>query len=303
MNYRHAYHAGNFADVLKHAVLALVIEHLKLKPAAFRVIDTHAGIGRYDLAGLEAGKTGEWRDGIGRVLAAAPKGAVGEVLAPYLDVVRALDAETQTATSSASAGAAMAGEERTLRFYPGSPMLARRLMRRGDVLVANELHEEDRQRLAELFAGDPQTRVLGLDGWTAIKSLLPPRERRGVVLVDPPFEQPGELGRLARALSDAARRFATGTVLLWYPIKDERPIAEFHREVAGLASSLGVGAGKLMAVELMLRPPVDTDRLNGTGLVVLNPPFTLAGKLELLLPFLAKTLVPDGKARGRIVAL
>ena len=283
MNYRHAYHAGNFADVLKHVVLSLVIEHLKLKPAPFRVVDTHAGIGLYDLSGVEAGKTGEWRDGIGRILAAEPKGAVGEVMAPYLDVVRALNED----------GGASAGD---LRFYPGSPLLARRLMRRGDVLVANELHEVDRGLLAETFAGDPQTRVLGLDGWTAIKSLLPPRERRGVTLVDPPFEQPGEFARLSRALADAVRRFATGTVLLWYPIKDERPINAFHRDIADLA-------GRIIAVELTIREPFDAERLNGTGLVVLNPPFTLAGKLELVLPFLARTLAVEGKGRGTLRVL
>lgn len=283
MNYRHAYHAGNFADVLKHVVLSLVIEHLKLKPAPFRVVDTHAGIGLYDLSGVEAGKTGEWRDGIGRILAAEPKGAVGEVMAPYLDVVRALNED----------GGASAGD---LRFYPGSPLLARRLMRRGDVLVANELHEVDRGLLAETFAGDPQTRVLGLDGWTAIKSLLPPRERRGVTLVDPPFEQPGEFARLSRALADAVRRFATGTVLLWYPIKDERPIGAFHRDIADLA-------GRIIAVELMIREPFDAERLNGTGLVVLNPPFTLASKLELLLPFLSRTLAVEGKGRGTLRVL
>lgn len=283
MNYRHAYHAGNFADVLKHVVLSLVIEHLKLKPAPFRVVDTHAGIGLYDLSGVEAGKTGEWSDGIGRILAAEPKGAVGEVMAPYLDVVRALNED----------GGASAGD---LRFYPGSPLLARRLMRRGDVLVANELHEVDRGLLAETFAGDPQTRVLGLDGWTAIKSLLPPRERRGVTLVDPPFEQPGEFARLSRALADAVRRFATGTVLLWYPIKDERPINAFHRDIADLA-------GRIIAVELTIREPFDAERLNGTGLVVLNPPFTLAGKLELVLPFLARTLAVEGKGRGTLRVL
>lgn len=292
MNYRHAYHAGNFADVLKHVVLSLVIEHLKLKPSPFRVIDTHAGVGLYDLGSVEAGKTGEWREGIGRLLAARAKGAVAEALAPYITVVRSIDDEPR----SQARGPATAEEGGdTLRHYPGSPLIARRLLRRGDVLVANELHVRDRVLLAERFAGDPQTRVLGLDGWMAIKSLLPPRERRGVILVDPPFEQPGEFGRLARALADIVRRFATGTALLWYPIKDPRTIAEFHRDI----SSLGIDPGRLLVVELMLRAPTDPERLNGSGLVILNPPFTLAAKLELLLPYLAKTLSPDGG--GKIV--
>ena len=303
MNYRHAYHAGNFADVLKHVVLALVIEHLKLKPSPFRVIDTHAGIGAYDLGALEAQKTGEWRDGIGRVvlgedLHAAPMpSAVAAVLAPYLAVVRAVNAEHAPTGDAAAGEAASGGAGLGLRAYPGSPLIARRLLRRGDVLSVNELHEADRQTLAACFAGDPQTRVLGIDGWTAVKSLLPPRERRGVVLIDPPFEQPGELARLSRALADALRRFATGTVLLWYPIKNPAPIAALHRDVAGL------GARKLLAVELLVRAPTDPDRLNGAGLVVLNPPFTLAGKLELLLPWLSKTLAQDKHASGRVIEL
>lgn len=308
MNYRHAYHAGNFADVLKHAVLALVIEHMKLKAAPFRVIDTHAGTGLYDLAGVEAGKTGEWHQGIGRLLAERLPIGIADILSPYLTAVREIDAEVRAGTLNLHVGDVLASREGTasavvpqpaaaddlLRAYPGSPLLARRLLRRGDVLAVNELHEVDREELARRFAGDPQTRVLGIDGWTAVKSLLPPRERRGVVLVDPPFEQPGELQRMVRAVSEVMRRFATGTVLLWYPIKDPRLIAEFHRELASL------GASKLIAADLMLRQPVDLDRLNGTGLAVLNPPFTLAGKLEAVLPFLAKVLGEDKSARGRV---
>src|SRR3990170_5575144 len=163
MNYRHAYHAGNFADVLKHAVLALVIEHLKRKPAPFRVIDTHAGVGLYDLSGAEAATTGEWRDGIGRLFGAALAKPVAELLAPYFSVVRQENPSGR------------------LERYPGSPLIARRLLRRGDRLIANELHPEDGDSLRRLFAGDPQTKVLALDGWVALKALLPPKERRGVV--------------------------------------------------------------------------------------------------------------------------
>ena len=212
MNYRHAYHAGNFADVLKHAVLALVIEHLKLKPAPFRVIDTHAGVGVYDLGAEEAQKTGEWREGIGRIVSADLPPDAAAALAPYLGVVRGLNAQI--------------AREGTLTRYPGSPLLARRLMREGDHLVVNELHPEDNIALRKLFGHDPQTKVLELDGWTALKSLLPPKERRGVVLVDPAYEQPGELERLVQGLKEAARRFATGTILLWYPIKDVTAIAQ-----------------------------------------------------------------------------
>jgi 23S rRNA (adenine2030-N6)-methyltransferase len=266
MNYRHAYHAGNFADVLKHAVLALVIEHLKLKPAPFRVIDTHAGTGVYDLTSEAATKTGEWRAGIGRVLDAELTPDAATALAPYLGVVRSLNPD----------GA--------LACYPGSPLLARRMLREGDRLVVNELHPEDRARLAKLFARDQQTKVLALDGFTALKSLLPPKERRGVVLVDPAYEVPGELDRLVQGLNEVARRFATGTILLWYPIKDTQAIAQFHKRIAER------GLAKVLAVEILVRRPDDATLLNGAGLIVVNAPFTLAAKLAALLPELARLL-------------
>lgn len=279
MNYRHAYHAGNFADVLKHLVLTLVIEHLKLKPGPFRVIDTHAGAGRYDLSSVAALKTGEWQDGIGRLLGAPMPPEVAGIFAPYLAVVEA-----------GNCGG-------PLLAYPGSPMIARRLIRRGDALVANELHPEDRAELDALFAKDGQVKVLGLDAWVALKSLLPPKERRGVILVDPPFEEPGELARLVRGLEEAAIRFATGTVVLWYPIKDERSIFGFRREIEAL------GLPKVLSAELFVRRSSEDAPLIGTGLIVFNPPFTLAAKLKSALPFLAERLALDQGARFNLVPI
>jgi 23S rRNA (adenine2030-N6)-methyltransferase len=275
MNYRHAYHAGNFADVLKHAVLALVIEYLKLKPAPFRVIDTHAGIGLYDLGGDEAGKTGEWREGIGRVLVADFSPEVAAALAPYLGVVRAVNGD----------------DAKSLRRYPGSPLIARYLMRAGDALVLNELHPEDNVALKREFARDGQVKVLELDGFTALKALLPPKERRGVALVDPAYEEPGELDRLVQGLKEASRRFAGGSLLLWYPIKDERAVGVFRREIAAL------GIAKVLAVELTIRGGNDPTLLNGCGLIIVNPPFTLAEKLKALLPELSRVLA-QGKGAG-----
>ncbi|MGE5267130.1 MAG: 23S rRNA (adenine(2030)-N(6))-methyltransferase RlmJ [Deltaproteobacteria bacterium] len=272
MNYRHAYHAGNFADVLKHLVLTLVIEHMKLKPAPFRVIDTHAGVGLYDLTSLEAAKTGEWQGGIGRILPEALPGDAGAIMGPYLQVV----------------GAENPGG--TLTSYPGSPLIARRLLRGQDVLVANELHPEDHGSLARLFARDSQTKILNLDGWTALKSLLPPKERRAVVLVDPPFEEAGELERLVTGLEAALRRFATGTFLLWYPIKALRPVDRF------LAALSSLHLEKILVVELFIRQPADPERLNGTGLVVINPPFTLADRLKVVMPELTRRLAAEDGA-------
>jgi 23S rRNA (adenine2030-N6)-methyltransferase len=276
MNYRHAYHAGNFADVLKHAVLALVIEHLELKPTPFRVIDTHAGIGLYDLAAEASLKTLEWQAGIARVIDADLPADAAAVLAPYLAVVREVNGR----------GA--------LRRYPGSPLIARRLMRAADRLVVNELHPEDHAELAKLFARDIETKVLSLDAWIALKSLLPPKERRGVVLVDPAFEEEGELDRLVEGLQEAARRFATGTFLFWYPIKDVKAVAAFCRKVAALELP------KVLAVELMIRGAEDSQRLNGAGLIVVNAPYTLAGKLNVLLPELVRLLAQGEGAAFRV---
>ena len=273
MNYRHVYHAGNFADVVKHAVLALVIEHLKLKPAPFRVIDTHAGIGLYNLSSEPAQKTGEWREGIGRVMEADLVPPVADLLAPYLGVVRQLNADGP------------------LLRYPGSPLIARALMRNVDRLIVNELHPEDQQELKALFARDRQVKVMELDAWTAVKALLPPPERRGVVLIDPAFEEAGELDRLIAALSEAAKRFAGGTYLLWYPIKELTPVAAFRRKVAALALP------KALAIELMIRGSEDETRLNGAGLIAVNAPFTLAINLQILLPELARVLA-QGKGAG-----
>jgi 23S rRNA (adenine2030-N6)-methyltransferase len=282
MNYRHAYHAGNFADVLKHAVLSLVLVHLKKKEAPFRVIDTHAGIGMYDLAGEEAVKTGEWRGGIGRLLgpdAAALPAPVAALMKPYLDAVGVLNPDGRS------------------RRYPGSPCVALALMRDDDRLVANELHPEDAATLRRTLARDRRAKVLQLDGWLALKAQLPPKERRGVVLVDPPFEEPGELDRILTGLDNARRRFGGGVYLLWYPIKDPRPVARFHKAIAKVAPT-----GSL-AIELLIRAPLDVDRLNGCGLVVLNPTFTLEADLGVLLPVLVERLSDGAGAAGRIERL
>jgi 23S rRNA (adenine2030-N6)-methyltransferase len=181
--------------------------------------------------------------------------------------------------------------------YPGSPLIARRLMRRGDSLVVNEAHPEDAERLAALFAKDRQTKVLVLDGWTALKALLPPKERRGLVLIDPPFEEPGEFKRLMHGLIEAHRRFATGTVMLWYPAKDVRTVEVFLRDVAAL------GIPKLLSAELFVDTPHADGGLMGTGLVILNPPFTLEAKLKDLLPYLATMLARGKGAESRLAWL
>lgn len=283
MNYRHAFHAGNFADCLKHAALVRILLYLQQKPAPFHVVDTHAGTGLYDLAGDAAGRTGEWRDGIGRLIAPATplSPAVADLLAPLFDIIAAVNADAGFATNPP-------------RLYPGSPLITARLLRRGDRLSATELHPEDGRSLSDNLAGDRQAKVYDLDGWLALRSFLPVKERRGLVLVDPPFEEAGEFERLVDGLVDGHRRFATGTYLLWYPIKDERAVTQFRKALVATVIR------RILAAELRVGP-VSADRgLGGTGIIVVNPPWTLADELKLLLPELARLLGRNSKSSWRL---
>ncbi|WP_192256390.1 23S rRNA (adenine(2030)-N(6))-methyltransferase RlmJ [Mesorhizobium silamurunense] len=273
MNYRHAYHAGNFADVVKHAVLGRLVEYLKQKDKAFRVIDTHAGIGRYDLASVEAGKTGEWQGGIGRLLGATLEPQAAALLRPYLEAVRAENPDGG------------------IRRYPGSPLIVRHLLRKQDRLTAIELHSEDAARLKAVFAGDFQTRVIELDGWLALGAHLPPKEKRGLVLVDPPFEEGGEFPRLVENLRRAHRRWPGGIYALWYPIKDRKAVAAFR------AALKATGIPKLLDIGFDIRPASSEPSLDGSGLVVVNPPFTLESELRAMLPALHRVLVVEQPSR------
>lgn len=275
MNYRHIYHAGNFADVLKHAVLARLVTYLKQKDKAFRVLDTHAGIGLYDLSSEEAQKTGEWVDGIGRLLEKPLPGDVAAILAPYLQAVRDLNPDG------------------SVKLYPGSPKLTRMLMRPQDRLSAMELHPADYETLHRLFDGDFQSRITELDGWLALGAHLPPKEKRGLVLVDPPFEIAGEYDRLVDGLAKAWRRFSGGVFCLWYPLKQGAPIRKFHEDLQAL------NIPKMLCAELSVRSERETTGLSGSGLIVVNPPFTLKGELDVLLPFLKGRLAQDKFASGR----
>lgn len=273
MNYRHAYHAGNFADVLKHTVLSLIIEHLKLKPQPFRVIDVHAGRGLYDLESIEAGKTREWENGIGRVMAQPFAEGAAAILAPYVDCVRAMNSGTSLTT------------------YPGSPLLVRALMRPGDQLIANELHPEDFSALRSALATQPDSKVLNLDAWVALKSLLPPKERRGLILIDPPFEAADEFDRLAKGVAEALQRFATGVYVIWYPVKDPREVTKL------LGRLRGVHPAKAIDVTLSVTARGARPGLTETGLLILNPPYLLKDHLETLMPELTARL-SEGRGSG-----
>jgi 23S rRNA (adenine2030-N6)-methyltransferase len=276
MNYRHAFHAGNFADVVKHAVLARILLHLGRKPAPFRVIDTHAGAGRYDLNGPEASRTGEWRDGIGRLAAATLAPEVAALLAPYRDVV------------------ARCNPPGALGVYPGSPLIARALLRPQDRLIACELEPLAAAALARNLAGDARCKAIAIDGFTALKAYVPPKERRGVVLLDPSFENADDFMRLAQALVSAQRKWAGGIYLMWYPIK-ERAASE------ALAKRLTAARlPKLLRAEIEVAAGREPERLAACGLIVLNPPWTLAAELQILLAGLADILSPAGRGGFRL---
>ena len=279
MNYRHAFHAGNFADVVKHVVLALLIERLQAKDTAFRVIDTHAGIGLYDLSGDEATRTGEWQSGIGRLWGAKRPPALDALVKPYLDAVAAANG---------------APEPAPLVRYPGSPWIVRHLARKQDRLTAVELHPEDARALEALFAGDVQVRTITLDGWLALGAFVPPKERRGLVLVDPPFEQPDEFTTMFDAFAEAYRKWPTGIYALWYPVKDLVAVDRFR---VGLAQS---GIRRLLRAELTVRERAAEGTFNGTGLVICNPPWQFARSLKTLLDGL-RPLLAQGPGAGCLI--
>lgn len=248
MNYRHAFHAGNFADCMKHALLVWLIDALQAKPAPIFVLDTHAGAGRYDLETGPAQRTGEWRQGIDR-LTEMPPPALGR----YLGFIR------------------------TLGLYPGSPALVRAMLRPDDRLACCELHPDDVFQLRRLFARDKQVAVHQRDGWEALGGLLPPRERRGLVLIDPPYENPDEFSDAVAGLATAHARFGTGVLAAWYPIKHRAPVRGFFTALQQ------AGIRDIVAAELCLREPVLADQLNGCGLVVVNPPFRFEHDAPLVL--------------------
>ena len=248
MNYRHAFHAGNFADCMKHAVLVWLLRAMARKPAPFAVLDTHAGAGAYDLSSDEALRTGEAACGILRLLDDPPAG-----LADYVAVVKQVG------------------------LYPGSPVLFRALLRPGDRLICCELHPEEYGKLRRRTARDRQIFVHERDGYKALTALLPPAEKRGLVLIDPPYEAEDEYERLVSGLRAGHARFPTGAFAAWYPIKHRAPVRAFHTALRN------AGLRDIVAAEFLLREPLDAGRLSGCGLVVVNPPWQFEAEVPAIL--------------------
>ena len=248
MNYRHAFHAGNFGDCVKHAVLVWLLRALQRKPTPLFVLDTHAGADHYELDVGAAARTQEWRHGIARLLDDPPP-----ALADYVDLVRSLG------------------------LYPGSPAIARALLRPDDRLACCELHPDDAATLRGHIIGDRRVAVHHRDAWEALGALLPPKERRGLALIDPPFEDPHEFAALARALAIGWQRFRTGVFAAWYPIKQRAPVRQF------LTDLQQGDIRDVVTAELCLREPVDPARLNGCGLLVVNPPYRFEQEVQPIL--------------------
>lgn len=285
MNYRHAFHAGNFADVIKHIVLTRILTYLHEKPTAFRVIDTHAGAGLYDLTGDEATRGGEWRTGIARLMQARFSDSVAALVAPYLDIVRAFN------------------PQRDLTAYPGSPLIARALLRPQDRLLACELEPKARKQLIRALHRDTQARVVDLDGWTALPAFVPPQERRGLLLIDPPYEDRDEFGRLADGFGAAYAKWPTGIYMLWYPVKERRATDALAQHVARIANATETADAKCLRVEFSVAPSTSESGLVSAGLLIVNPPWTLASELKAILPELEKPLGVGGAARFRVELL
>ena len=281
MNYRHAFHAGNFADVIKHIVLVRILLYLQEKNAAFRVIDTHAGAGVYDLAGEEAARSGEWLTGIARIMQARFSERAFALVRPYLDIVRSFNPH---------------GE---LKAYPGSPLIARGLLRPQDRLTACETEPGARKSLIDALRRDTQARVVDLDGWTALPAFVPPKERRGLVLIDPPYERKDEFEQMAAGFAAAFAKWPTGSYLLWYPVKSRRVTDELARRVAE-AASRARPPGKCLRVEFSVAPQMADSGLVSAGLLIVNPPWTLTGDLKAILPEFEKPLGLGGAGRFRI---
>lgn len=271
--------------MVKHVALALCFDRLNAKPAAYRYIDTHAGIGAYDLMGDEAERSPEWKDGVGRVWD-AERGAPAEVraaLVPWLNVIRGMN----------SGG---------LQHYPGSPMIASRMLREDDAIRLCELHEASADLLREAMGRDRRMKIEQRDGFDALPAYLPPPERRGLVLVDPPFEvaagvRKADFDWMLKAARAAIRRWPQGTYVFWRPIKDVAAVAEFDGELASmLIEDGGVAPEKVLVADLWVRA-IGEGPLSGAGVVIANAPFGVAEHLRAAMPWLAQ-LMRQGEGAG-----
>lgn len=268
MNYRHSYHAGSFTDVFKHVILTALMTSLSRKETPFCYIDTHAGTGYYDLFSDSAKKTREYESGIEKII---KQENPPPLIKRYLDCVHKINNQL---TDSKFA---------SLRYYPGSPMIARYLARAHDRIIACELQPKEYEALRHAFTGDKQVAVHHMDGFLGLKAFLPPRERRGLVLIDPPYESPDEFTRIAHSMPVAIKRWNTGIYAIWYPVKDKAQVDRFYRTLRENVSL------PIFSIELTTYPDLP-NHLNGSGVAIINPPWQLDQSVNEILPWLWKAL-------------
>lgn len=278
MNYRHSYHAGNFADVVKHVTLIALIATFEKKPTPFCYIDTHAGIGYYDLSSTSAGKSKEYEGGIEKIIQAEKPPIL---IRNYIDCVHQINNRLSDSKFA------------SLRYYPGSPMIARHFMRTHDRIILCELQPQEYQTLRNTFAGDKLVSVHHSDGFLSLKPFLPPKERRGLILIDPPYENPDEFTRIAHSLPIALKRFDTGVYAIWFPIKERAAVERFYRTIAQHIAKPAI------SIELTIYPELP-NHLNGCGVVVINPPYQFEESVKEVLPWMWKALAINGQGEYRI---
>ena len=270
LSYRHSFHAGNHADVVKHIVQSLILDALKQKEKPFVYHDTHSGVGRYDLTHEWSEKTSEYKLGIGRIWEQAKTAGVSlpEELQSYLTAVQSLN------------------EGDHLRYYPGSPRVARAQIREQDRMVLTELHPSDYPLLEQEFHHDRKVKIYKEDGFLRLKASLPPKERRGLVLIDPPYELAHEYRDVVKAIANSYKRWATGIYAIWYPVVNRADIDDM---LEGLKS---LGIRKILQIELGVSPDTNERGMTASGMIVINPPWKLESQMQTVLPFLKETIAP-----------
>ncbi|UUA71356.1 23S rRNA (adenine(2030)-N(6))-methyltransferase RlmJ [Cellvibrio sp. QJXJ] len=276
LSYRHGYHAGNFADILKHTVLVHMLEYMTQKDKPLRIIDTHAGAGVYKLSGPQAQKNREFDTGIGPLWTSSEKPTA---LARLLELVHTLN------------------ERGPLQIYPGSPLIAQTLMRPIDRLFLHELHPSDYQFLRDAMRSDKRVKVLDEDGFASLQALLPPLERRALVLIDPSYEIKSDYHQLVKQVINAHKRFAVGSFAIWYPVVNRARIDEME---LALKKS---GIKNIQLMEFGIAPDSLEHGMTSSGMIVINPPWTLWGAMEETLPWLVDNLSEPGQGFYRLEQL
>ncbi|WEM42347.1 23S rRNA (adenine(2030)-N(6))-methyltransferase RlmJ [Photobacterium sp. DA100] len=266
LSYRHSFHAGNHADVVKHIVQSLILDALKQKDKPFVYHDTHSGVGRYDLQDERSEKTGEFKQGIARIW---QRDDIPADIASYIDAIKVLN------------------DGDKLRYYPGSPKVARAQIREQDRMVLTELHPSDFPLLLQEFRGDRQVRIYKEDAFARLKGSLPPKERRGVVLIDPPYELKHEYMDVVKAIKESYKRWATGTYAIWYPVVYRENIDKMLKGLEGL------GIRKILQIELGVEPDTEERGMTASGMIVINPPWKLESQMQAILPWLKDAIAPN----------